>query len=50
MTQVFAATPSYFAHNSGYTNHHLKQIAQIESPHEIDKVCLYNHPKPSSIA
>ena len=50
MTQVFAATLSYLAYISAYTKHDLELIAWLGSPHEIDKICLYNHPNPFSIA
>ena len=47
-TQSLSAPLSCCAYNSVYTRYYLKRIAQQDSPDEIHRFCLWDHPNPCS--
>ena len=47
-TQPWWAALLYLTYNFAYTWYHLNRILPAESHHELDNICLYKHPNPSS--
>ena len=39
-----SSSPVLLSHNSAHSSYYLDLIAQLESPQDIDKFCLHNHP------